>query len=267
MSTTLPSKRQHRTNSLPSGRGLWDWLSRMLGTSVGLKYLVAISGIALTGFVIAHLVGNLSIFAGRHAINEYAFMLKKTPALLWTARLGLLAFFLLHVIVSLRLKYMAAQARPIGYAYEQTVQASLASRTMWMSGLVILVFLIFHLAHYTLGVVQHVPNAEGKIVPVLELREPRDPADPNRSPHHDVYAMTYYGFHNPVLAVLYVIAQLILILHLSHGVPSMFQTLGANAPRVQGAIRLLGWAVALFVGVGNILIVVAVWGGAIPPPY
>src|SRR5688572_17786384 len=92
MSTTLPSKRQHRTNSLPSGRGLWDWLTRMLGSSVGLKYLVAISGLVLTVFVIGHLAGNLSIFAGRSAINEYAFMLKKTPSLLWAVRGGLLAF-------------------------------------------------------------------------------------------------------------------------------------------------------------------------------
>lgn len=260
MSITLPSKRQHTTNSTPSGTGLWAWLARMLRTSVGLKYLVAVSGLVLTTFVIAHLVGNLNIFAGRHAINEYAYMLKRTPPILWAARLSLLAFFVLHVVVSLRLKYLAAQARPTRYAYEQTVQASLASRTMWLTGLVILAFLLFHLAHYTLGWVSgvHLPN--GQVQNFMELHDPVDPK------LHDVYAMTYYGFQNPLLSVLYIVAQVLLIMHLSHGVPSMFQTVGFNSPRAQGAIRLLGWGVALFVGLGNILIVVAVWTGMIPHP-
>lgn len=253
-----PTKHDYRGNTLPGGKGLLDWALPFLRSTVGSKYLVALTGAGLTAFVIVHLVGNLAVFRGREALNEYAHFLKNNPFLLWSARLGLLTIFVLHIALSVRLKLRAKQARPIPYAHEDTIQASLASRTMLWTGLAILVFALFHIAHYTLGLVQTV-DYRGTPTNLLALRDPA-------TGYHDVYAMTWYGFHNPVLSILYIVAQLFLILHLSHGVSSVFQTLGLNAPRVQPALRILSWAVALFVGGGNILIVVAVWFSLIPPP-
>src|SRR3954471_13006081 len=149
MSTAVPTKRQVRTNTPPPGRGLASRLLPMLSSTVGQKYLVAISGIVLVSFVIGHLAGNLAVFRGRDALNHYAAFLKSQPALLWTARSTLLVFFVLHIVVSLRLRYHSARARPVAYSYKQIIQASLASRTMVLTGLLILAFTLFHLAHYT----------------------------------------------------------------------------------------------------------------------
>ncbi len=265
MSTAVPSKRLHRPNTPPPGRGLAGWLLPKLSSTVGMKVLVALTGLALTGFVIAHLAGNLSIFKGRAALNSYAAFLKDQGPLLWVARLTLLAIFVLHIVLSVKLRLRSAAARPVGYAYHQNIQASSAARYMVWTGVLILLFTAFHIAHYTLGMVSTAQveiNGRTTTVNYLELRE--EPSDPKS--HPDVYAMTYAGFHHPVIAVLYILAQLVLILHLSHGVGSTLQSLGLNTPRVQPAIRLLSWAVALFVGLGNILIVVAVWANWVPPP-
>ena len=265
MSSTVPSKRERPTNSLPSGKGLLDWLLPVFASTVGGKFLVALTGLALTGFVIVHMAGNLQIFLGAEAINEYAKKLKDLGPLLWIARIGLLVVFVIHIWLALRLKIRSREARPIGYAHEQTVQASFASRSMVLSGLLILAFTLFHIAHYTLGAVQPVPaevvkdgtpaQVETKEVSMLELRDAKG--------RHDVYRMMILGFTNPLIAILYIVAQLVLMLHLSHGVASLFQTLGLNSPRTQATFRYLGWAVTLLVGGGNIAMVVAVWAGMV----
>lgn len=257
MSSKVPTKRERPTNSLPSGKGLSAWLSPIFSSSVGGKFLVAITGLCLVGFVIVHMLGNLQIFAGPEALNAYAHKLKDMGPLLWIARIVLLTIFVVHIWVSVRLTLAARAARPIGYAHERTVQASIASRTMIYSGLLILAFVIFHIAHYTLGIVQYAPpeSLNGQRTSFLELRDPQG--------HQDVYRMTIIGFSNPIIAVLYVIAQLVLLLHLSHGVASTFQTLGLNTPRTQPAIRIFGWAIALLVVGGNIAIVLAVFFGAV----
>lgn len=251
MSSTAPTKGDRPANTPPSGKGLLDWAQTMLTTSVGGKVLVAITGLALTLFVIAHLLGNLLLLAGPEAINAYAAMLKGNKEILWAMRLGLLAVFVIHIVFSLGLNLRSRKARPVGYAYERTVQASVASRTMVLTGLVIFAFVLYHLAHYTLGIAGGA-TVDGKTVNFLELH---DPADLHK---HDVYRMVVYGFRNPVVAAIYIVAQVLLILHLSHGVASALQTLGLNVPRSQRAFTRLGWAIALFVGGGNILLVLAV---------
>jgi succinate dehydrogenase / fumarate reductase cytochrome b subunit len=267
MSTTVPSKKLIQPNTPPPGRGLGGWLWPLLSSTVGQKIVVALTGLGLTGFVIAHMAGNLGVFKSRDAYNDYAAFLKGQGALLWAARLGLLAIFLLHIFISVRLRYLSAEARPVPYSYRQIIQASLAARTMLLTGILIFLFTAFHIAHYTLGIVSRAEVESGagwESKGYLDLRvNPTDPAS-----HQDVYAMMWAGFHNPIIVGLYILAQVILVLHLSHGVASTLQTLGLNTPRAQPALRVLSWAVALVVGVGNILIVLAIWYGWVPaPPY
>ena len=257
MSTTAPTKRQIVPNSTPSRQGLAEWAEPFLTSSVGGKFLVAITGLILTIFVIVHMAGNLQFFLGPDVLNAYAETLKKNGGLLWTARFILLCAFIVHIATALWLNWKAKQARPVRYAYEQTVQASFASRHMVLTGLVVLVFTLFHIAHYTLGIVTQASLPSGESMNYLALR------DPGRRP--DVYSRLIFGFRNPIVSVLYIIAQICLFLHLVHGVASMFQTVGLNAPRAQRLIRIIAWVVALVVCLGNIGIVLGVWFGPFEP--
>ncbi len=126
---------------------------RPFRTSVGSKFLMSLTGLGLIAFVIVHMIGNLLVFAGRDALNSYAHMLKENGELLWLARGGLLTIFVVHVILGIRLTLANRAARPVRYQRDATVQASLASRHMLLTGLVLLAFILYHLAHFTLGVV------------------------------------------------------------------------------------------------------------------
>ncbi|MBY0512884.1 MAG: succinate dehydrogenase cytochrome b subunit [Gemmataceae bacterium] len=242
----------------PTGPGAGEFLRAVLDSTVGGKVLVALTGLGLVGFVVAHLIGNLKLFEGPEAINHYAYVLKHDfGLLLWFARGGLLAIFLLHLFLAIRLKRRSAAARPVGYAHPASVQAGVASRTMLWTGLVILLFVVFHLAHYTFGVVTVAQTPNGP-VNYLELRDPHDPRQ------HNVYEMTVAGFRNPAVAAFYLACQVVLFLHLRHGIPSTFQTLGLKNARFRGAIDTLGLVVALFVLIGNCSIVAAVLLGYVP---
>ena len=261
MSSSAPTKRQYSTNSLSAGNGVTSWLKPFLTTSVGMKATTALTGAMLTGFVVVHLVGNLKLFAGQEAINSYAHFLKELGPFLWVARLGLLAIFVLHLYLALSLSRRSLAARPIPYCYPATIQASVASRTMPWTGLVILLFVLFHLAHFTFGVVSTTKALDlstGSTVNANYL----DLIDKNK--HSDVYSMVVAGFKNPFISALYILAQLALFVHLSHGIASLFQTLGLNTPRIQPFVRVAGKAIAFLIVAGNIAIVIAVWAGYIP---
>ncbi len=234
------------------------WTRTYLGSTVGHKVVVALTGLGLVGFVLFHMIGNLKVLPGgpasREAINGYAYFLKHDlGAILWIARGGLLAIFVLHVALTLRLKAKTAAARPIGYARYQTAQATLASRTMLSTGVVILAFVLFHLAHYTFGWVHGVTLPDGTWVNYLDLKDDKG--------RHDVYAMMVAGFTTPWISVLYLVSQVVIAVHLSHGVRSSLQTLGLVGRRFSLAARWLGYATALVVLVGNCAIVLAVWLG------
>jgi succinate dehydrogenase cytochrome b subunit len=255
MATAPAAKRDVRTN-FDRRAPFRQTLLPALATTVGSKLLVALTGLALTGFVIVHMSGNLLLFKGRDALNSYALFLKDHGALLWALRLGLLAAFVLHIALAVRLTLRNRAARPHRYAYEDTVQATWASRTMIWSGLVILAFVVFHLLHYTFGLVAATaPDGTN----FLDLREsltqtsPRDPAF-----RHDVYDMTVYGFRNVPVSIAYIVAQLFLGLHLWHGIASTFQSLGWNHPRWNPTVTFVGRAVALIVVIGNVSMPLAV---------
>ena len=253
-------------------------------SSLGKKYVMAVTGVLLIGFVIVHMSGNLLLFAGRDAINTYAAALTARPALLWTARIGLLAVFLVHLFVAFRLTYENYSARPQGYAFERTLQASFASRHMMLTGLVLLAFIVYHLAHFTLGVVTRSEvqlTSHGDRMNYLDLSEirPTGAKDYNPAPElkyrlidhkqldarHDVYSMVISGFRNPWISLSYIVSMLFLGLHLWHGGSSWLQSFGLAAP-ASSSVRLssyLGPILAVIVVAGNCAIPLSVWLGIV----
>ncbi|MBI2095554.1 MAG: succinate dehydrogenase cytochrome b subunit [Candidatus Omnitrophica bacterium] len=215
---------------------------KFLKSSVGRKYLMAVTGVFLLGFVVAHMLGNLQIFLGPEALNSYAEHLQNLPALLWPARAVLLGAFILHVGVSISLAIENRRARSIPYACGATVEASYASRTMVMSGLIILAFLIYHLLNFTFGVTHprffHLVDAKGR---------------------HDVYSMVILSFRELPVSGAYVAAMGLLCLHLSHGISGLFQSLGLAG--AMPALKRAGAVIALVIFAGNSSIPLAVWLG------
>lgn len=234
------------------------FLATLFTSSVGSKVLVAFTGLNLVAFTVIHMIGNLKVFQGPDSINAYAYFLKHSlGALIWIARGGLLALFVLHIVFALRLQSRSGAARPIPYEYPGSVQATAASRTMMWSGIVVGLFLLFHLAHFTFAWVSEVELPSGETVNYLDLKDEQG--------RHDVYSMVVAGFSEPWLVVLYVIAQLVLFVHLLHGIQSSFQTLGLKNRRFAPLIKALGIGVALTILVGNLVIVLGVMAGLAPP--
>jgi len=255
MAQLTASKRDYRTNYDRRGT-IAQSLIPALRTTVGSKFLVALTGMALTGFVIAHMTGNLLVFKGRDALNSYALFLKDRGAVLWVLRLGLLAAFVLHIWLAVRLMLRNRAARPAKYVHEDTVQATLASRTMIWTGLALLAFVIFHLLHYTFGAVLATAPGGTNFLDLSESLTQASPRDPAR--RHDVYAMTIYGFRNVPVSVVYIVAQLFLGLHLWHGIASTFQSLGWNSPRWNALITAVGRSLAALLTIGNVSMPLAV---------
>jgi succinate dehydrogenase / fumarate reductase cytochrome b subunit len=234
-----------------------NWFGPVLKSTVGSKYLVAITGLMLVGFLLAHFAGNALVFKGRDALNTYARGLRDLGALLWVARIGLLVVFVVHIYLAVKLSLRNKAARPDKYQHPATVRASFASRTMLLSGLLILVFTVYHLAHYTFAVTQHGPSGENFHDMVETGWNPKNPAEPR----YDVYAMVIHGFSNPWVSISYIVAQLILGLHLSHGISSTMQTIGWNSPRCWPMIRCIGLTITAIIVLGNISIPAAIWAG------
>ncbi|MCE9562676.1 MAG: succinate dehydrogenase cytochrome b subunit [Planctomycetes bacterium] len=236
------------------------FLSALLDSSVGSKILVALTGLGLVSFAVIHMIGNLKVFQGPDSINAYAYFLKHSlGVLIWIARGGLLGIFVLHLTLALRLQFRSRAARPVPYQYPGSVQATAASRTMMWSGIVVGLFILFHLAHFTFGWAMQVETAPGKWESYLELKDSQQ--------RQDVYSMVVFGFTNPLLVALYTVAQLVLFVHLLHGIQSSFQTLGLKNRRFASLIKLLGFAVAFTILVGNLVIVFGVMAGYAPPLY
>ena len=220
------------------------WAETYLASSVGSKVIVALTGLGLAGFVVFHMIGNLKLLSGPDAINAYAYFLKhELGALIWIARAGLLGLFVLHLAITIRLQANASSARPVGYMNQRPAQATLASQTMLLTGVVIGAFTLFHLAHYTFAVAHSADLGNGR---------------------HVNYMMVA-GFRTPWISVLYVLAQVVLAVHLSHGVQSALRTLGLVGKRFLPVAQGLGYAVAGTVLVGNVVIVAAVWTGYVAP--
>lgn len=212
-------------------------------STVGRKTIVAITGLAMVGFLVAHMLGNLQMFLGAGEtpeltkMNTYAVFLKSEPALLWIARLGLIAMAVLHIYYTILLTRANRAARPIAYANKKT-SSTLQSRTMFWGGLFIFFFIIYHLMHFTIG------NAH-----------------PDLFRGHDVYQTVVDSFQVPAIAIVYIVAMFCLFMHLLHGAQSLFQTLGMSNPLHVRAAKCFGYALSTIICGGFISIPVAVWIG------
>lgn len=233
-------------------------------SSLASKMVMAVTGAALILFVLGHLAGNLLIFAGRDALNAYAEKLKETPALLWPARVGLLVVFVLHLTMAVRLALTNRAARPTRYQYEDVRETSKASRIMLSTGVIILLFLLYHLAHFTFGWT-HEAKVDGVPRSYHELEQEYQPTYGGAvKKRQDVHAMVVVGFRNPFIALTYLAAQIALWLHLWHGGSSLFQSLGLGTIRTPWIARI-GPVLATGILAGNCAIVVGVllrWIGA-----
>jgi succinate dehydrogenase / fumarate reductase, cytochrome b subunit len=225
-------------------------LSRLVLSSVGSKYVMALTGLGLMIFVIAHMSGNLLIYFGRDALNSYAHGLTEHPGLLWSARGGLLAIFVIHILFALRTWQDNRSARPIGYVHEDTIQASWASRHMMLTGAVVLLFVIYHLMHFTFGV--FIDPEHFKFSPSMV---------PDPKGHPDVAGMVVAGFQNSAIALTYIFFQVFLGLHLWHGGGSWLQHLGLSGPSYDKLVDNLGTVIALLVVIGNCSIPLVIWMG------
>jgi len=222
-------------------------LANLFKSSLGKKYIMAISGGALFLFVVGHLLGNLQIFLGPNAINRYGEFLQANKEILWPARLGLLLMVALHIWAAVKLSAENKAARPIGYADNPVpVAASYASRTMLVSGLIIAAFVLYHLLHYTLQV--RILNFTGKDFLALHDADGR----------HDLFRMMVIGFSQPLVSGFYILAMGLLCLHLSHGVSAMFQSLGWKNPVYGPLIDRVAKTVAWVIFLGYISIPIAV---------
>lgn len=205
-------------------------------------------------FVVGHLVGNLQIFLGPHAINRYGHFLQNLGEGLWFVRLALLALVVLHIWSAIKLSAENKAARPVAYANYKPVGSSYASRTMLMSGLIVLAFIIYHLLHYTVRV--KAVNLIGQDFHGPEFSEPI--AGTVGLEQHNVFKMMILGFQNVWVSLFYVVGVGLLCLHLSHGVSAMFQSLGwknkAYGPFLDRAARVVGWVI--FIGYSSIPVAV-----------
>jgi succinate dehydrogenase / fumarate reductase cytochrome b subunit len=217
--------------------------------SVGKKVLMAVSGVIALCFVTGHMVGNLQVFMGPDQLNTYAETLHRMGSAIWIIRLSLLAVFIVHIYMGVQLKLENLASRPVGYNRTDTVKATLASRTMIWTGLIVFAFVVYHLLHFTVRTTnpefQTLVDSAGKA---------------------DVYSMVIIGFQNYLVSAFYIIAVGLLCYHLSHGIASMFQSIGWTGPASLERLDKMATIVAILLWLGYISIPMSVLSGLLTLP-
>jgi len=226
-------------------------LQGLFRSSLGKKYIMAVSGLGLFLFVVGHMLGNLQIFLGPEAINAYGHFLQSKPELVWAVRIGLLLMVVLHIWSAIKLTAENRAARPKGYEEFKPAGSSYASRTMFVSGLVILTFIVYHLLHFTV-------QTEGINFANTNFKTLHDAKE-----RHDIYNMMVIGFSNPIVSIFYIASMALLSLHLSHGVASMFQSLGWKNRKYGKFIDRAALVVAVVLIIGYSAIPIAVLTGVL----
>jgi succinate dehydrogenase / fumarate reductase cytochrome b subunit len=214
-------------------------VARFYDSTIGKKAVMAVTGLILFGFLVGHMAGNLQVFLGRTVMNGYAETLHGNMPLLWGVRIILGLSVILHAWAAVQLTGVKAAARPVAYVKPGNVQGSTASRTMMLSGPVIALFVIGHLLHLTTGTIH--PQ-------FVELR---------------AYENVVNGFANPVVSGLYVVAMILVGFHLSHGIWSMFQSLGFSHPRYTPLLKKFSAVFSWLLIAGFVAVPIAVLAGIV----
>lgn len=231
----------HRPNRL--------WPVEFYSTAVGKKWVMALTGLGLMGFVFAHMVGNLKMYMGREGFDEYGHALREllhpimpNHTVLWALRIGLIVMVVLHVHSAFTLTRMNHRSRPVKYQSPRDyIAVSFASRTMRWTGVIVGLYLVFHLADLTWGVEFINPDFERGMA----------------------YDNLVASFERPWVAIIYIVSNLALGAHLFHGAWSMFQSLGLNSPRYNGARRAFAAGFAGLITVANVAFPVMVLAGVV----
>lgn len=221
-------------------------------SSVGRKLLMAATGLILVLFVVVHLLGNSSIFLGPNGINAYAEHLHSLGPLVWVFRLVMLIVIGIHIALGVQLTLENQSARPLAYSVKENLRATFSSRTMIISGLVLLAFIIYHLLQFTVqlpsltpvGAKAHLTGLHGEMVP-------------------NVFAMVVSTFHSLFVVLVYVVGMIFLFLHLGHGVQSFFQTFGLTNDKTFPGIGVFGKVVAFVLLLGYVSIPLLIIIGAV----
>lgn len=209
------------------------WFVTYVRSSIGAKHIMALTGVMLVGFVVFHMVGHLGMFSGRDAYNSYAHFLQGLGGLKWAARGGLLLLVVIHIGAGVRLAALNAAARPVKYRVFRTVRTQPWAKYMPWTGLAILIFIIIHILHFTIGMLQpdyfHTLDPQGR---------------------YDAYTMFVRAFQDPIYVVGYVVAMTLLLPHLMHGIKSMFQSLGLDHPKYTPLVNAAGPGLAILLYLG-----------------
>lgn len=215
------------------------WFGTFYQSTIGQKMVMAVTGLVLLGFVVGHMLGNLLVFQGPASLNSYAELLKASGLILWTVRLILLGALYLHISAAVTLTLRNRKARPVQYQRHETPVSSWSALSLRVGGVVLLVFVVFHLLHLTTGTLH-----------------------PAFSPT-DAYNNVLIGFSIPAVAAFYLVAMAALALHLYHGAWSLLQTLGWNHPHFNPLRQRFATALAVVVPLGFSAIVLAVAFGLV----
>lgn len=219
---------------------------KILDSSVGQKIVAGATGLALVGFLIVHMAGNLQIFSGADALNQYAVLLKSSALVLWSARLGLLGLIALHIAMTVRQSLRNRSQRNQRYAKQDFRRTTRASRSMMLTGIFVLAFVIFHLLHFTGGII--LPEAFRQV---------------DAQGRHDVYAMVVDSFRNPLIVAIYVAGMLGLSVHLKHAISSSLQTVGLAKDGHDSSVRKASpWLAAIIIA-GFLAVPIAVVTGVV----
>jgi len=244
-------------------------LGNLFRSSIGRKFLMAVTGFILVGFVTGHLVGNLQIFAHPDKINGYAHFLQSLGPALWVVRGTLLLSAVIHIWAAVTLALENYQARGNDrYLVNKWLRALWASRYMRHTGVVIAAFLVYHLLHFTIGGAQSgsfKTNLEHYVM-TSDFHLLGFPIVAAQAHVHDVYAMVYLGFSNIYVSIFYVVAIGLLTLHLWHGADSMFQTIGFRNEKWSCCLRRLVGLFCLAYFLGNLAIPGAILAKCVNPP-
>ncbi|MEZ4403853.1 MAG: succinate dehydrogenase cytochrome b subunit [Kofleriaceae bacterium] len=210
-----------------------SWFVSYVRSSVGAKQVMAVTGLGMVLFALIHMLGHLGMFSGRDAYNGYAHTLQGLGALKWIARGGLVAILVIHLVTGLSLARANAAARPQKYVVQKLARTSIYARTMALTGLVVLAFIVYHLMHFTLGWIQpdyfHHLDAKGR---------------------YDAYSMFVMGFKSTPILISYLVAVSLLCMHLAHGAGSWLQSLGLNHPKYEALTSKAGPVIALVLIIG-----------------